>query len=126
MRHLARDESDIHATQDFDLDIDVDIDNDEDNGRRLEVSANEGEDANPRERNTEPEDANQGDDTRGSESLATTRRLALEVERGVESARLEDPDIDAKDSDIRLLQVRFIQLQLPVSREQGGLRHIEV
>lgn len=41
----------------------------------------------------------------GLDMPALRRRLAKDVEEGVSSARLEDPDIDAKDSDIRLLQV---------------------
>lgn len=45
--------------------------------------------------------------TRRSRQLSVRRRLAKEVEQGVKSARLDDPDIDAKDRDIRLLKVRF-------------------
>lgn len=41
----------------------------------------------------------------GLDMPALRRRLAEDVEEGVSRARLEDPDIDAKDSDIRLLQV---------------------
>lgn len=41
-----------------------------------------------------------------SETLSPRRRLARDVEKGTKMARLQDPDIEAKDSDIRLLKVR--------------------
>lgn len=112
MRHLARDESDVHPKIGFEVDIDHNINDDhnvdDDNGRRLQVYDDGDEQAYPRGRTDE---LHPGDDGRG-ESLATRRRLALEVQRGLESARLEDPDIDAKDSDIRLMQVWPVQLRL--------------
>lgn len=44
-------------------------------------------------------------DGRRLEALTARRALAEEAERGIEAARLEDPDIEDKDSDLRLLQV---------------------
>lgn len=38
-------------------------------------------------------------------TLTPKSLLALEAEKGIEAARLADPDINAKDSDIGLLQV---------------------
>lgn len=49
----------------------------------------------------EPDDRNR----RRLDALETRRALAQDAERGVEAARLEDPDIDAKDGDVGLLQV---------------------
>ncbi|CAN0470461.1 unnamed protein product, partial [Ectocarpus sp. 8 AP-2014] len=74
------------------------IDVEDDIGRRLQIADSVGEQTNLRE----GVQRSALDD--GSEMLTPRRLLAKEAERGIESARLEDPDIDAKDNDIRLLQ----------------------
>lgn len=45
---------------------------------------------------------------RVSKKDAARRHLAEVAAEGIEKARLSDPDIDAKDSDIRLLEVFFL------------------
>lgn len=88
-------------SHDDDDDDDDDIDDviDDDDRRRLEGYPTEGEHKYLRERNL----TSRRND--GVDMPALRRRLAKDVEEGISRARLEDPDIDAKDSDIRLLQV---------------------
>lgn len=45
------------------------------------------------------------DERRRLDTLTARRALAREAERGIEAARLEDPDIDAKDGDLAMLKV---------------------
>ncbi|CAM9226026.1 unnamed protein product [Ectocarpus sp. 4 AP-2014] len=95
------------------------IDVEDDIGRRLQIADSVGEQTNLR-------DGVQGsalDD--GSEILTPRRLLAMEAERGIERARLEDPDIDAKDSDIRLLQeYRSVSPEGQEAFHERGLRRL--
>ncbi|CAM9482761.1 unnamed protein product [Ectocarpus fasciculatus] len=82
----------VHHTALDETDVEDDI------GRRLQISDSVGEHTNLREgiQRSALHDE--------SEVLTGRRLLAKEAERGIARARLEDPDIDAKDVDIRLLQ----------------------
>lgn len=100
MHHTPKDESDVAA---FNVDarssvypiVDDDDDEDDNGDARTNVDPIVDDD----------DEDDDDDERRRLDNLTARRALAEEAKKGIMASRLEDPDIDAKDSDLRLLQV---------------------